>query len=323
MSLAFRREAATFRSGRSAAPMARRGRVARSSRTISIFRSLRPHQWIKNALVFVPLVLGGLLLEVDAWGYAFLGFVALCLAASATYVVNDLRDVASDRKHWTKRNRPFASGDLSIATGYWLGAVLFVAALGVALVIGPEELAMLGIYSVLALSYTFYWKRIPIADIFVIASLFTLRIALGILILDVRISPWLLVFSMFVFLSLSAAKRHTELLRTRGNAAIPGRGYRRSDIPLLLGLGLAAMLGAVLINIMYLLEDAFPRTVYANTDWLWTIPPILFLFLGRVWLLSQRGELLDDPVSFALKDRVSLLLGAAMLVGFGLALFGS
>jgi 4-hydroxybenzoate polyprenyltransferase len=290
---------------------------------VAVFRSLRPHQWIKNALVFVPLVLGGLLLEYDAWGYAFLGFIALCLAASATYVVNDLRDVESDRKHWSKRDRPLASGKLSRRAGYVLAGILFAAAFGVALVIGPEETAMLAIYIAIALSYTFYWKRVPVADIFVIAGLFTFRIALGILILDVRISPWLLVFSMFVFLSLSAAKRHTELLRSKGKSSpIPGRGYLRGDAELLLALGIAAMLGAVLINIMYLLEDAFPRTVYSNIDWLWTIPPILFLFLGRIWLLSHRGQLLDDPVAFALKDRVSLTLGALMAAGFLLAVFG-
>jgi 4-hydroxybenzoate polyprenyltransferase len=289
----------------------------------AVVRSLRPHQWIKNALVFVPLVLGGLLLEYDAWGYAFLGFIALCLAASATYVVNDLRDLESDRKHWSKRDRPLASGKLSRSAGYLLAIVLLAAAFGVALVIGPEETAMLAIYIAIALSYTFYWKRVPVADIFVIAGLFTFRIALGILILDVRISPWLLVFSMFVFLSLSAAKRHTELLRSKGRGSpIPGRGYLRGDAELLLALGIAAMLGAVLINIMYLLEDAFPRTVYSNTDWLWTIPPILFLFLGRIWLLSHRGQLLDDPVAFALKDRTSLLLGGMMALGFLLAVFG-
>lgn len=306
--------------------MAKRSKTARPRRSgvaLAICRSLRPHQWVKNALVFVPLVLGGLLLEFDAWGYALLGFVVLCLAASATYVVNDLHDMESDRKHWSKRERPIASGELSRRAGYVLAGVLFAATFVAAALIGPEELAMIALYLAVALSYTFYWKRVPIADIFVIAGLFTLRIALGILILDVRISPWLLVFSMFVFISLSAAKRHTELLRAKAsrNQAIPGRGYVREDRSLLLALGIAAMLGAVLINVEYLLVDAFPRAVYSNTDWLWTIPPVIFLFLGRVWLLSHRGQLLDDPVAFALRDRVSLALGALLTAGFMLAVF--
>lgn len=286
-------------------------------------RSMRPHQWVKNALVFVPLILGGLLLEPDAWAYALLGFVALSFAASATYVVNDLHDLPHDRKHRSKRTRPLSSGALSVSAGYWLAALLFAATFAVSAIIGPEETVLIAVYIAVSLSYTFYWKRIPVADIFVIASLFTLRIALGILILDVRISPWLLVFSMFVFFSLSAAKRHTELLHAKSGQKqfVAGRGYARNDAPLLLGLGLAAMLGAVLINISYLLEDAFPRAVYSNTEWLWAMPPILFLFLARIWLLSHRGQLLDDPVAFALKDKVSLLLGVLMAAAFLLAVF--
>ncbi|MGE0341035.1 MAG: UbiA family prenyltransferase [Xanthobacteraceae bacterium] len=292
---------------------------------LALVRALRVHQWIKNALVFVPLVLGGLLLEFPAWKYACLGFVALCLAASASYVFNDLWDLESDREHWSKRNRPFASGALSVGAGYVLGAVLLAAAFVVSAVIGWEETIMVGIYVLGSLCYTFFCKRIPIFDIFLIASLFTFRIALGIMILDVRLSPWLLVFSMFIFLSLSAAKRHTELLRSKvaGDAPIPGRGYVRSDAGLLLALGVAAMLGAVLINIVYLLEDAFPSAVYSNTNWLWVIPPSIFLFLSRVWLISHRGQLLDDPVAFALKDPVSLVLGGLLGFAFLAAVFGS
>jgi 4-hydroxybenzoate polyprenyltransferase len=296
----------------------------RSGKGLALLRALRPHQWVKNALVFVPLVLGGLLLEIDAWRYAFLGFAALCLAASASYVFNDLWDLQSDREHWSKRNRPFASGDLSVATGYVLGIALLTSAFATAAFIGPEETIMVGVYVLGSLGYTFYGKRIPIFDIFLIASLFTFRIALGIMILDVRISPWLLVFSMFVFLSLSAAKRHTELLRSKNTSGevIPGRGYVRADAELLLALGVAAMLGAVFINVMYLLEDAFPRAVYTNTIWLWTIPPVIFLFLARVWLFSHRGQLLDDPVAFALKDPISVMLGAVLGLGFLAAVTG-
>lgn len=297
----------------------------RPNTALALVRALRVHQWSKNALVFVPLVLGGLLLKFPAWQYACLGFVALCLAASASYVFNDLWDIESDREHWSKRNRPFASGALSVGAGYVLGTVLLAAAFVVSAVIGWEETIMVGIYVLGSLGYTLFCKRIPIFDIFLIASLFTFRIALGIMILDVRLSPWLLVFSMFIFLSLSAAKRHTELLRSKvaRDAPIPGRGYVRSDAGLLLALGVAAMLGAVLINIVYLLEDAFPSTVYSNTNWLWAIPPSIFLFLSRVWLISHRGQLLDDPVAFALKDPVSLVLGALSGVAFLAAVFGS
>jgi 4-hydroxybenzoate polyprenyltransferase len=296
----------------------------RRSVVSSLVRSLRPHQWVKNALVFVPLVLGGKAGDPNAWKIAAVGFVALCFAVSASYMINDLRDLPYDRNHASKRFRPLASGELSVRTGILVAAVGLVIGFAIAASIGRDEVAMVALYVAGAVSYSFFWKRVPIVDVFVIASLFTFRLGLGIMLADVRISPWLLVFSTFLFLSLSAAKRYTELLRLmpKGTDKLPGRGYVASDAPLVLALGIAAMLGAVLILIVYLLEDAFPRALYGNPMWLWTIPPILFLFLGRIWLLSQRGQMLDDPVAFALKDRVSLFYGIAMGVGFAAALFG-
>ena len=156
----------------------------------------------------------------------------------------------------------------------------------------------------------------PIVDVFAIALLFTLRLVFGIVITEVRVSPWLLVFSMFTFSSLSFAKRYTEVqyLAEHGNRAAPGRGYLTVDGPLILALGAAASLGAVLILILYLIEDAFPRNFYANPQYLWVLPGILFLFFGRIWLASQRSELSDDPVEFALKDRQSLLYAAVSLL---------
>jgi 4-hydroxybenzoate polyprenyltransferase len=181
---------------------------------------------------------------------------------------------------------------------------------------------MLGLYVALALSYSFAWKRVVILDVFILACLFTLRLGFGIVLTDVRLSPWTLVFSMFVFMSLSIAKRHTEVLRLadHGLEGTHGRGYIAGDAPFTLGIGLASMFGALLIMILYLIEDAIPRGVYANPTYLWAIPFILFLFLGRIWLLSQRGQLRDDPVAFALKDRVSLLLGLLMGIVFAGAL---
>jgi magnesium-transporting ATPase (P-type) len=163
---------------------------------------------------------------------------------------------------------------------------------------------------------------VPLLDIFVLASLFTLRLGLGIVLTDVQMSFWLLVFSMFAFLSLSAAKRHSEALHLveHGLDHMPSRGYLAADVPLLLGLGLAASLGAVLIMILYLIEDAFPRQFYSTPAYLWAIPPILFLFFGRIWLLCQRGRLHDDPVAFALKDRTSLALGLLTAAAFAAAL---
>jgi 4-hydroxybenzoate polyprenyltransferase len=286
-------------------------------------RSLRLHQWAKNALLFVPLVLGGKTADITAWMAALLGFAALGLAASATYLINDLWDLPSDRRHWSKRHRPLASGDLSIREGIFLATCALACGFTIAACTGKAAVVMLALYVFVTLSYSFAWKRVPILDVFVLASLFTLRLGFGIVLSDVRISPWLLVFSMFVFGSLSMAKRHTEVLRLaeRGLDAMPGRGYVGADAPLTLGIGLASMLGAILIMVLYLIEDAFPREFYANPSALWAFPSILFLFLGRVWLISQRGQLHDDPVAFALKDRVSLMLGGGMVLAFAAALF--
>jgi 4-hydroxybenzoate polyprenyltransferase len=292
--------------------------------TMRILRcSLRLHQWAKNALLFVPLVLGGKALDGGAWMAAAAGFIAIGLAASATYIINDLWDLSSDRRHWSKRKRPLASGDLSIREGLLLAAGGLAGGFAVAGATGYGAVIMLALYVTVTLGYSFAFKRVPILDVFILASLFTLRLGFGIVLADVRISPWLLVFSMFVFTSLSMAKRNTEVLRLaeRGLASMPGRGYRASDAPITLGLGLAAMLGATLIMVLYLIEDAFPHGFYSNPAALWAVPAILFLFLGRIWLTSQRGELHDDPVAFALKDKISLILGAMMVVSFAAALF--
>ena len=288
-----------------------------------LLRSLRLHQWAKNALVFVPLVLGGKTLDSTAWLMAMLGFVALCLTASATYIVNDLWDLPSDRRHWSKRYRPLARGDLSIREGIFLAAFAVALGFATAAYAGKGAIAILALYVAGTLSYSFAWKRVPILDVLVLASLFTLRLGFGIVLTDVRISPWLLVFSMFIFGSLSMAKRHTEVLRLaeRGLQSIPGRGYTASDAPLTLSFGVASMHAAIFIMVLYLIEDAFPRNFYGTPALLWVLPPIVYLFLGRVWLIGHRGELRDDPVAFALRDRISLLLGGIMVLTFAAALF--
>jgi 4-hydroxybenzoate polyprenyltransferase len=284
------------------------------SQITTLRRGLRLHKWAKNVLVFVPLVLAGKATDLSAWFNAITGFLALGLVASATYLINDLWD-------WSKRSRPLASGDLSIRAGLLLSTTGILAGLSVAAWINAPALAVLSLYTALTVGYSFYIKRIPLLDVLVLSTLFTTRLALGIALVNVVVSPWLLVFSMFVFLSLSSAKRFTEVMRTeqRGLTSLHGRGYVTSDAPLILGFGLASALGAIIIIILYLIEDAFPRDFYSSPSFLWTIPPIIFLFLGRIWLLCQRGELHDDPVAFALKDRISLGLGLLSVTAFACA----
>ena len=284
----------------------------------AIRRSLRLHQWAKNALVFVPLVLGGKAFDPTAWLHAAIAFVAIGLLASATYVLNDLWDLADDRQHWSKKQRPLASGDLSIAFGFGLIAVASLGAFALGLAIGTGAAAVLAIYLALSLAYSFRLKREPIIDVFVLATLFTMRLALGMVVVGAGLSPWLIVFSMFIFLSLSLAKRQTEIVRMveHGRERTLGRGYRASDAPLVLAIGISTMMATVLIMVIYLIDDAFPTGFYRHPDMLWGFPVIIFLFLARIWLLCHRGELHDDPVAFALKDGISLLHGAAMVALF-------
>jgi 4-hydroxybenzoate polyprenyltransferase len=285
-------------------------------------RSVRLHQWIKNILVFVPLLLGGKAGDISAWLNALVGFIALGFAASASYIVNDLWDLPNDRRHWSKRSRPLANGDISIRAGVLLALAGYVTGFGLLAYAGLAAVVILALYVAVTLSYSFFWKRVAVLDALVLATLFTLRLGLGIVLANVRPGAWLLVFSMFLFFSLSLAKRYTEILdlTARELNAVPGRGYVAGDAPLVLAMGVASMLAAVLVMILYLVEEAFPRDFYTNPAYLWAIPPILFLFLARVWLLSQRRLLYDDPVAFALKDRVSAGLGLLMVLSYVVAL---
>jgi 4-hydroxybenzoate polyprenyltransferase len=281
-------------------------------------RALRLHQWAKNALVFIPLLLGGKFYDPSAWAHALLGFLALSVLASSTYLVNDLWDLDDDRRHWSKRGRPLAAGLLSIKAALVIAASGLVASFALIAWAGPAAAAMLGLYLAVAMAYSFRLKREPILDALTLASLFTVRLGLGVAATNVRFSPWLFVFSMFVFASLSLAKRCTEITRMAEHGEVQpfGRGYRPSDEPLVLAMGIAAMFGATLIMIIYLISDAFPAGFYSHPAFLWVFPFVLFMWLARVWLLCHRGALQDDPVAFALKDPVSLGYGTLMLIAF-------
>jgi 4-hydroxybenzoate polyprenyltransferase len=292
--------------------------LKRSSLSKALVQSLRVHQWAKNALIFIPLILAGRAGDLAAWLDCAIGFVAWGLVASAAYLVNDLKDAAFDRQHRTKRHRPIARGDLPAGAALVGAAVIGLAGFIMAGALGFEVLLILAIYAVASLAYSFGLKRVPILDVVILAALFTMRLVFGIAIADVIPSPWLLVFSMFLFMSLSLAKRYTETARNSlaGAEEVQGRGYLSRDAPLLLALGVATMSGAVLIMILYLIEEAFAAAFYRNPQLLWLLPIILALWLGRIWLLAGRDELHDDPIRFAIGDAVSLALGCAMVLVF-------
>ena len=286
-----------------------------------VLASLRLHQWAKNLLVFAPIVLGGQLGDMRSLLATVVSFFALGLVASSTYLINDILDVADDRRHWSKRERPIAKGLLRASSAAVWAGVGLAAGLALAVTVSLSALSVLLLYVALTLSYSLSLKRLPLIDGLVLATQFTLRLALGVVAAQVPPSPWMFVFSMFLFTSLSLAKRYTELgrLGMAQGTQIAGRGYRTEDAPLVLAIGVAAGLGAVIIVILYIIEDAFRQSFYGSTASLWGFPPLVFLLVCRIWLVTVRGEMHDDPVKFMLADRVSQSLLAILVTCFFLA----
>lgn len=268
--------------------------------------------------------MAGRIFDVLAVWQLIVSFIALSLIASATYILNDIWDVADDRRHWSKRNRPLASGRLPMAVGFAAVPIGLAAGFALGAVAGPKVVLMLACYTVLTLFYSFYVKRVVLLDALTLALLFTLRLAVGTVAVAAKASPWLFVFSIFLFTSLALAKRHTEIARAieRGTARINGRGYFAADLPLVLAAGVAAGTSALLVLVFYIINDAFQQTFYGDVAWLWGFPVALSIIVGRIWVACQRGELQDDPVVFALTDRLALAAGSGLSVCFVLAWAG-
>jgi len=276
-------------------------------------RALRPQQWLKNLLVFVPLVTSHLVTEPEHILAALLAFVAFGLAASAVYVVNDLLDLPEDRLHPRKRSRAFAAGDVPAVNGIVMLPVLLGIAIGVSLPLPPAFLAVLVLYLAVTTAYSFALKRIVLVDVFALAGLYTLRVIAGSAAIGLWPSFWLLAFSMFIFLSLAMLKRFTELfgLRETGAEATPGRGYRTGDLGLVAALGAAAGFLSVLVLALYVNSPAV-LPLYSRPDALWLFCPLLLYWVSRAWLVAHRGDMHDDPIVFAVRDRVSRAVAIAM-----------
>lgn len=272
-------------------------------------KAMRPHQWAKNILVFLSLV-AGQHFDLRSIMATSLAFVCFCLAASSAYVLNDLLDLAGDRAHPRKRGRPFAAGDIPISHGVVLGAILMVLAIGAALALPEWFLIVLLGYVALTLGYSLFLKRKLLIDVVVLGGLYAMRVLGGVTAADSERSPWLLMFSLFLFLSLATVKRCSELiaLRETGKSAPTGRGYVAEDLAVLLPLGAAAGYGAVLVVALYL-SSAEVRILYSHPDRMWLICPLLLYWISRVLVLANRNQLHDDPVIFALTDRVSWSTG--------------
>jgi 4-hydroxybenzoate polyprenyltransferase len=301
-----------------------RGRAVRAPHTRfrALLASLRLKQWVKNLLVFLPLLLAHRYLEPEMVGRTLLAFLAMGLAASCVYVLNDVVDVESDRHHPTKSRRPFASGELPLGTAVWLIPTLAVASAAVSSILGMRFLLLVLLYLSLTTAYSMYLKQVVLVDILVLASLYTLRILAGAAATTIPVSEWLLAFSVFLFFSLAAVKRYGELLRLRGEGAVEvrGRGYVPADDELIVQMGLSSGFLAVLVLALYLQSDAV-RVLYHRPMALWLVCPLLLYWISRMWLLVHRGQVRDDPLDFAVRDRVTWGLGAAaaavVLVGKG------
>jgi 4-hydroxybenzoate polyprenyltransferase len=274
-------------------------------------KALRVHQWAKNVLVFVPALAAHKGLDLPLLVEAGLGFVAFCLCASSVYVLNDLLDLDSDRQHPTKRKRPFASGELPVKVGAVLAPVLLVAGFSVALVLLPLPFsALLATYYAVTLAYSLYLKQVMVLDVLVLAGLYTVRLFGGSLATGVPTSSWLFTFSMFLFLSL--VKRLSEVRRLRLSSATttPGRGYLASDYEQLSSLGVAAGYISVLVLAFYITSKEV-TVLYVHPERLWLLCPVMLYWVSRVWLLAHRGLVNEDPLVFALRDKVSYAVGVA------------
>lgn len=280
----------------------------------SALKCIRPHQWAKNALIFLPIFLAHSLTAAHLLA-AVLAFSCFCLAASATYIINDLLDIETDRNHPRKRFRPFASGDLSAAAGLGIVLLFLTIALVAARLLPTAFYAWLFVYLASTLSYSLYLKRVALLDVLVLSGLYTMRLIAGGAATHTPISNWLSGFSVFLFLSLAIVKRFAELENLRASNATPknGRGYLVADIEQIRAFGTASSFAAVVVFANYI-SGQNVVTLYHKPSLLWLIAPLMTLWLMRVWLLASRGDLNEDPVVFALTDRMSLLIGAAVAV---------
>jgi 4-hydroxybenzoate polyprenyltransferase/phosphoserine phosphatase len=277
-------------------------------------RAMRPHQWVKNLLVLVPMVTAHTLTHSAEWGAALGIFAAFCATASAVYIVNDLVDLAADRRHPSKRRRPFASGALSLPVGVALAAALFAAGLSLAAVVDAVHLVL--IYAAASLAYSLALKEFPLVDVFMLAGLYTLRVLAGGVATGHPVSLWLLAFSGFFFLSLSLIKRTEELMTvaaSNGERVAARRGYFAGDLPIVQMFGCASAFASAAILALFVGSNAAFAN-YGSPEFLWGIVPLILFWQCRLWLATIRGHMHEDPIVYAAHDWVSWLVAGAVLL---------
>lgn len=298
-----------------------RGNVARVFETAqptarTYVRAFRSHQWLKNLLVFLPLVLAHQVGNATALVQAGIAFIVFGLAASSVYIWNDLMDLDNDRAHLRKRSRPFAAGQLPIQSGLLLAPLLVAASLMAAATFLPLRFGLvLLVYLVATTLYSHWLKRVVLVDVLVLAGLYALRILAGSAATGVPISEWLITFSIFLFFSLALAKRCAELnaIQSSDGAQAHGRSYAIGDAQFVEVLGAVAGYMAVLVMALYI-NGPHVKELYARPEVLWGITPLLLYWISRVWLLTHRGQLSEDPILFALRDGPSYVVGVLALL---------
>lgn len=303
-------------------PLGKRVVTEQPKRTLLLYlRPFRFHHWLKNLLVFVPLLAAQRVLEDALWWKATLAFVAFGCCASAGYVLNDLLDLEADRRHPHKRSRAFAGGDLPLSYGFVMIPVLIGLSCLVGLLVSPLFLVLLLTYFALSLTYSLYIRKVVLLDVIVLAGFYTMRIMAGSAAVDIWPSHWLLGFSTFLFFSLALVKRYSELVimrRVDGDLAT-ARGYELDDCELVASMGVASGFLAVLVLALYINTDT-AQAFYGRYQLIWVQCPLLLYWIGHIWLVAHRGQMPDDPVVFATKDRISRILILLMLVTALLAL---
>jgi 4-hydroxybenzoate polyprenyltransferase len=290
-----------------------------TSRINLIARAMRPHQWLKNLLIFVPLLTSHEYQNLPLLKAALLAFMAFSLTASSAYILNDIVDIAEDRHHPKKKFRPFSSGDLSILSGWILWPCLLACAFSISLMTLPSFfVGVQAVYFCLTVAYSFFLKQKPIIDVLTLSGLYKIRIVAGIVAFNLPLSFWLLTFSMFFFLSLALVKRFTEiysLKEKRMNVKLKGRGYFREDIEIVSSMGISSGYISIIVLALYI-QDILLSQVYIRPELIWLTCPLLLLWISRTWIITHRGQMHNDPVVFAAKDLFSWITVVILLLLF-------
>lgn len=286
-----------------------------------ISKSIRVHQWAKNILIFTALILSHNWFNSDSIQLTIFAFFSFCFAASSIYIINDLMDLEADRKHITKKERPLASGALSIHSAILMVPLLLGVSYFFASLINTNFIFILTIYLILTTAYSLFLKPLALLDVITLTSLYTIRIIAGAIAISVPLSYWLLAFSMFIFLSLALIKRFSELknLIQQGETNSIARGYHVDDLPAISLFGISSGYISVLVLVFYT-HDLQAGTLYSNPDWLWFVAIAVLYWISRVWLLAFRGKMNEDPVLFAIHDRNSYIVSLVVAISIYLAL---